>query len=33
MLARATFSDRQLENKEPLGNKQLQKYRCSYGYV
>ena len=30
MLARATFSD---HHKEPLGNKQLQKYRCSYGNV
>ena len=33
MLARATFSDRMLENKRPSSNKQLQKYGCPYGNV
>ena len=30
MLARATFSDRLLENKRPSSNKQLQKYAILY---
>ena len=33
MLARATFSDRMLENKRPSSNMQLQKYGCPYGNV